>query len=779
MGSTTVKCAVVERESGKVVFSDYRRHDSAVKKTLLDILCQISEKFPNEEFIAVFTGSQSSGFAEKLGVAHIQEVIACSIAIGKYYPKVLTSIELGGQDAKILFFSQENGETSVLDMRMNGVCAGGTGAFIDQMASLLNIKPEEFNELASAGKKVYDISGRCGVFAKTDIQPLMNQGVPREDIALSCLHALAKQTIGGLAQGMEMKTPILFAGGPFFFIPKLIDVFCERLGIEKNKETPVKNYRYKLHLQENHYKKLFKETTIILENKIGKNIINKSDGTIALITKSKIKKMISGKAIKKSIDTLVHFEAAKNIDVLFEKSLLVIRHPDRDGDINIKDISVYKTEFDFENFLYPIKITLKSYVNELKENIYSVEAIDIEKIGDTENFSVPSYETGSASCCPNLSDKNIINVFEKCKGFEEKSEKKYIIPENAQILIAMGAALSLDTALGNKKQNPMAIEKMLEVFSGEMTENFTDESEKTVKFFENEEEFAKFNERYKIDEFVPKEFEKGEKIGVFIGIDAGSTTTKFVAIDENKEVIYSFYKNNLGKPIETAKQGLLEFENYYKTRGVEIEVKGLGTTGYGEILFAKAFGADFHIVETIAHKAAAHFYEPNVSFILDLGGQDMKAIFINNGIITNIALNEACSAGCGSFIESYSKSLKIAPQDIAKLAFEAKNPSALGSRCTVFMNSSIITEQKSGKSVGDILAGLCRSVVENLFTKVVRISNPSVLGEHIVVQGGTFKNDAVLRAFTQYIGKEVIRPRFAGEMGALGVALLTKEHLEQ
>lgn len=590
MGSTTVKCAVVERESGNIVFSDYRRHDSAVKNTLLDILREIKNKFSGEKFISAFTGSQSSGFAEKLGVVHIQEVIACSIAIGKYYPKVLTSIELGGQDAKILFFSQGD-ETSVLDMRMNGVCAGGTGAFIDQMASLLNIKPEDFNNLAAGGKTIYDISGRCGVFAKTDIQPLMNQGVSREDIALSCLHALAKQTIGGLAQGMEMKTPILFAGGPFFFIPKLVDVFCERLEIK-----------------------------------------NKSD---------------------------------------------------------------------------------------------------------------------------------------------------FIIPENAQTLIALGAAWALDTTLGNKNQNSIAIEKIIETFEGDSAEKIDLPSKKSESFFENEDDFAEFNKRYKIEEFIPKEYKNGEKVSVFIGIDAGSTTTKFVAIDENKEVVYSFYKNNLGKPIDTAKIGLLEFENYYKTRGVEIEIKGLGTTGYGEILFAKAFGADFHIVETIAHKAAAHFYEPNVSFILDLGGQDMKAIFINNGIITNIALNEACSAGCGSFIESYSKSLNIAPQDIAKLAFEAKNPSVLGSRCTVFMNSSIITEQKNGKSVGDILAGLCRSVVENLFTKVVRISNSSILGEHIVVQGGTFKNDAVLRAFTQYIGREVIRPRFSGEMGALGVALLTMEEMKK
>jgi len=594
MGSTTVKCAVVDRESGAVVHTDYRRHDSAVKRTLLNVLHDIDEKFDGERFCAVFTGSQSSGFAAKLGVAHVQEVIAVSIAIAKFYPKTLTSIELGGQDAKILFFSQDD-ETAVLDMRMNGVCAGGTGAFIDQMASLLNVKAENFNELASAGKKIYDISGRCGVFAKTDIQPLINQGVPREDIALSCLHALAKQTIGGLAQGMEIKSPILFAGGPFFFIPKLVDVFCERLGIENN---------------------------------------------------------------------------------------------------------------------------------------------------------------------------------------DKKSEKKFIVPENAQTLIAVGAALSLDTALGNKRQNPMKIEEIVKKLKDDAPDVLPAfGNKKADPFFESEADVAEFNKRYNISGFSPKEYKSGKKVPVFIGIDAGSTTTKFVAIDENRDVVYSFYRNNLGKPVDTAKSGLLEFEDYYRNQGVEIEIKGLGTTGYGEILFAKAFGADFHIVETIAHKTAAVFYEPNVSFILDLGGQDMKAIFINNSIITNIALNEACSAGCGSFIEAYSKSLNIAPHDIAKLAFEAKNPSVLGSRCTVFMNSSIITEQKSGKSAGDILAGLCRSVIENLFTKVIRIPNPGVLGEKIVVQGGTFKNDAVLRAFTQYVGKEVIRPRFSGEMGALGVALLTMEEM--
>jgi len=592
MGSTTVKCAVVDSDSGEIVYTDYRRHDSAVKDTLMGILRDIDKNFGDDtKFCAVFTGSQSSGFAAKLGVAHVQEVIAVSIAIAKFYPRTHTSIELGGQDAKILFFSAGD-ETAVLDMRMNGVCAGGTGAFIDQMASLLNVKPEDFNELASKGKKVYDISGRCGVFAKTDIQPLINQGVGREDIALSCLHALAKQTIGGLAQGMEIKAPILFAGGPFFFIPKLVDVFCERLEIQK------------------------------------------------------------------------------------------------------------KTD--------------------------------------------------------------------------------YIIPENAQTLIAVGAALSLNTALGSKHKKQMKIDEILKKLEDNTSDTHSSFANKKAEpFFKSKADFSEFAKRYKIAEFTPKTYKSGEKAPVFVGIDAGSTTTKFVAINENKEVIYAFYKNNQGKPIDTAKNGLLEFEEHYKNQGVEIEIKGLGTTGYGEILFAKAFGADFHIVETIAHKTAAVFYEPKVSFILDLGGQDMKAIFINNGIITNIALNEACSAGCGSFIESYSKSLNIAPYDIADLAFQAKDPSVLGSRCTVFMNSSIITEQKSGKSVGDILAGLCRSVIENLFTKVVRVPNPDVLGEKIVVQGGTFKNDAVLRAFTQYVGKEVIRPRFSGEMGALGVALLTMEEMKK
>jgi predicted CoA-substrate-specific enzyme activase len=505
----------------------------------------------------------------------------------KLYPVTRTSVELGGQDAKILFFSEDSGG-QVKDMRMNGVCAGGTGAFLDQIASLLNIPIESFNDYASRGTKLYDISGRCGVFAKTDIQPLLNQGIPKEDIALSCLHALAKQTIGGLAQGMEIEKPLLFAGGPFFFMPKIIDVFKERL---------------------------------------------------------------------------------------------------------------------------------------------------------------------------------------------ELSDSDYNFPDNAQTFIAYGTALALGTALGEGKANALSIDDAVETLSQRKKLRSKEESESDggeSPFFTGTEELDEFNKKYKIPTFEPYRAVEGETLEVYLGMDAGSTTTKFVAINEVGEVLYKFYQSNKGEPVDTARKGLLEFYDYYKKQGAEVVVKGFGSTGYGEHLFAKAFGGDYHTVETIAHKEAASFYEPGATFVLDLGGQDMKAIFIEDGVITDIVLNEACSAGCGSFIESYSNSLKIEPQDIAGLAFKANSPSTLGSRCTVFMNSSIISEQKSGKTVNEILAGLCKSVIENLFTKVIRIPNVEALGKHIVVQGGTFKNDAVLRALTQYAGVDVIRPPHAGEMGALGIALLTK-----
>ncbi|MGM0443463.1 MAG: acyl-CoA dehydratase activase [Fibrobacterota bacterium] len=589
VGSTTVKTVVLTPEG--VLQQEYYRHDGQPLTTLIRLLRELSLRLPEKGQALcriAFTGSQSSGYATHLHAAHVQEVIAGSIAISKLYPQTQTAVELGGQDAKMLFFgpNREGTRKNVRDMRMNGVCAGGTGAFIDQIASLLNIPVEDFNTWAAAGTQEYEISGRCGVFAKTDIQPLLNQGIPREDIAWSCLHALAKQTIGGLAQGMEIRSPVLLAGGPIFFNPTLQNVF-----------------RTRLHL----------------------------------------------------------------------------------------------------------------------------------------------------------------------------TEDQIIVPAHAQTLIARGAALALDSAL-NRREDLRPLSEIITSLET-LSNNLRDRPLSTgTPFFTSSAERTAFVRSYSMDDSLPSISDLPAKLTVSIGIDAGSTTTKFVCISPQGEILYTFYRSNRGEPMETARRGLLEFLDSMEQAGKEVTVHAVGTTGYGEDLFAQAFGADYHTVETIAHKEAACFYEPETDFILDLGGQDMKAIFLQQGVITDIILNEACSAGCGSFIESYSRSIGVAPQDIAGLAFTAHNPPDLGSRCTVFMNSSIITEQKQGRSREDILAGLCRSVIENLFTKVVRVSNFAALGKKIVVQGGTFKNDAVLKAMIDYTGREVLRPPHPGEMGALGIALLAQKH---
>ncbi|MBN1757448.1 MAG: hypothetical protein JW863_03970 [Chitinispirillaceae bacterium] len=581
IGSTTIKMVALDPD-GKMLFQSYERHNGAHRATVLPQLRQMEAAVGQIPLLIAVTGSQGGGIAREIGAVFIQEVIAQSIAVRHLYPATRTSIELGGQDSKMVFYSDQPGN-AVSDMRMNGVCAGGTGAFIDQMATLIDLPVEQFNEAASRGTHVYDISGRCGVFAKTDIQPLLNQGVAADDIALSCLHALAKQTIGGLAQGMVIAPPVLFAGGPFFFIPTLIDVFMERLNIDKS-------------------------------------------------------------------------------DILF--------------------------------------------------------------------------------------------------------------PEQSQTFIAFGTALSLGTELG-KKARKTTCAAMMKII--EQSRHGGGIAGSTLPFFPSDQERKTFVERHRSSEQENIAGKCSGSVPVYIGLDAGSTTTKLAVITEAGELLYSFYRNNQGKPIDTARDGLVAFLDFCDERGFTPEIKGLGTTGYGELLFAGAFHADYHTVETIAHKEAAVRFCPEVSFVLDLGGQDMKAIFIKNGVITNIVLNEACSAGCGSFLETYARTLGIAPGEIAGHVFAARHPSNLGSRCTVFMNSSVITEQRNGRTVDEILAGLCRSIVENIFTKVVRIANFDDLGEQVVVQGGTFKNDAVLKAFEDYIGRQVLRPPLSGEMGAYGIALLCRD----
>jgi len=590
VGSTTVKIAVVEPAMEKLLHSRYQRHNAMQAKTVRELLEEAHKLFENKHFTVSFCGSGGQPFAEKTGSFFVQEVVANSLAVREMYPETRVAIELGGQDAKVIFFEKDKttGKLLASDMRMNGVCAGGTGAFIDQVAELLRIKTEDFEDFASRGEKVYEISGRCGVFAKTDIQPLLNQGVSKEDIALSSFHAIAKQTIGGLAQGMEIKPPVLFEGGPLTFNPSLVGVFQQRLGL------------------------------------------------------------------------------------------------------------------------------LSAQV---------------------------------------------------------------LVPQHSEVLVAWGAALSAGTMYKGKKCG-YSKEKSLRAL-----ENFSagneNKNEETPPFFKNEKEKNDFLRKHTLfggDYPTPK---KDSVIKAYLGIDAGSTTTKFVLLGENEEVIDSFYSGNQGDPLVVLKSALIQLNERYKEAGAKLEILGVGTTGYGELLFYRALHADYHTVETVAHAKAAQKICPDVSFILDIGGQDMKAISVANGVVTGIILNEACSSGCGSFIETYARSLGIKMEQIADMAFRSKKPSKLGSRCTVFMNSSIITEQRDGKKPEDIIAGICRSIIDNVFTKVIRLRNLDSLGEKIVVQGGTFKNDAVLRSFEQHTGLTPIRPERPGEMGAIGIALLTKERMEK
>ena len=591
VGSTTTKIVAINPEKHEILLSSYKRHNAAQAQSVQDALAFFEDKFPNARIRLALTGSGAKHLAEALGCCYIQEVVANSIALQKEYDNVGTAIELGGQDAKMIFFRRDPATQTlnVADMRMNGSCAGGTGAFIDEIASILKVPVEEFNELASQGSCIYDISGRCGVYAKTDIQPLLNQGISRQDLALSSFHAIAKQTIGGLAQGLDIQKPVVFEGGPLTFNPTLVNVFAKRLGL-----TPEETLR----------------------------------------------------------------------------------------------------------------------------------------------------------------------------------------PTHPEIMIAYGAALSLDGMFAGNSSWYMPKHYLDLLENPELRAHLQASSDGPL-FFESEEEHRAFNERHQLPEFTPYVPQKGETVHAYLGIDSGSTTTKFVLMDEDENILDSFYAPNEGDPLTVAKTALLTIHDRYEKAGAKLDIIAAGTTGYGELLFSKAFSTECHVVETVAHARAADKYIKDATFILDIGGQDMKAIWIDNGIITNIVVNEACSSGCGSFLENFASSLHIPVEEIAEAAFSSKHPASLGSRCTVFMNSSIVTEQRNGKQSADIMAGLCRSIIENVFTKVIRISNLDSLGDKIVVQGGTFRNDAVLRALEQYTGREVIRAPYPGIMGAIGAALITKKRFEQ
>lgn len=594
VGSTTVKLVIVDIDKNEMIYSKYERHNARQEETVLRLINEIKDKYKDIKFRVAVCGSGGAPVADKLHVHYIQEVVANAAAVSHNYPKVRTAIELGGQDAKVIFFYYDKKAKKLMtsDMRMNGSCAGGTGAFIDEIATLLKVPTEQFEELAAKGTNVYDISGRCGVFAKTDIQPLLIQGAKREDIALSTFHAIAKQTIGGLSQGLELKAPIIFEGGPLTFNKTLVKVFAQRL---------------------------------------------------------------------------------------------------------------------------------------------------------------------------NLKDEDII------------------IPSHPETFVAYGAAISVDDIFPvNNNEDTLDFNTLVKRLEEKSNTNVKRFRKKSVPYFKDEKEKNEFISRHKkelknIEEARPK----NGVLKVYLGIDSGSTTSKFVLMDEDERVIDRFYANNYGEPLPVVQKGLMAIRDKYAKKGIKLQILGLGTTGYGEMTFAKAFGADYHVVETVAHAQGCQKFFPDVTFILDIGGQDMKAIWVNDGIITNIMLNEACSSGCGSFLENFAINLKIPVEDIADKAFNSKTPANLGSRCTVFMNSTIITEQRDGKNPDDIMAGLCRSIIENVFTKVVRISSTKDLGDKIVVQGGTFKNFAVLKAFEDYAGKEVYLAPYPGEMGALGAALGAKRQIEE
>lgn len=568
IGSTTVKVALIDGEL-KTIFSDYRRHFANIQSTLSDILDDCIKNVGDFQVFPMITGSGGLALSKKLGIPFTQEVVAVATTIKIFSKECDVAIELGGEDAKIIYFADG------IEQRMNGICAGGTGSFIDQMATLLKTDASGINEYAKNYKSIYPIAARCGVFAKSDIQPLINDGATKEDLSASIFQAVANQTISGLACGKPIRGNVAFLGGPLHFLTELKNTFIRTL---------------------------------------------------------------------------------------------------------------------------------------------------------------------------NLGEDNIIS------------------PENSHLFAAIGAAIN------SKYESGISLSKLRDVLTNKVQMDI--EVTRLAPLFENEEEYRLFSEKH--SKSVVKKRPLSEYSGrCFLGIDAGSTTTKVALISEDGDLLYSFYSNNNGNPLKTAKKAFDEINSLMPKTA---KIARSCSTGYGEQLLKAAFMLDEGEVETVAHYTAASFFNPKVDCILDIGGQDMKCIKIRNNAVDGIQLNEACSSGCGSFIETFAKSLNYSVSDFAKIALFSKNPIDLGSRCTVFMNSKVKQAQKEGADVSDISAGLAYSVIKNALLKVIKLTDPKDLGENIVVQGGTFYNDAVLRSFELISNTDAIRPDIAGIMGAFGAALIARGH---
>lgn len=568
IGSTTIKLVVLD-DKDQILYGEYMRHGAHIQETLTKLLEEANKLLGDCKFKLKITGSGSMSLGKALGIEFIQEVSAVACALQKIAPQTDVAIELGGEDAKIIYFKDG------MDERMNGVCAGGTGSFIDQMAALLQTDAKGLNDEAVNYKQIYSIAARCGVFAKSDIQPLINDGASKADLAASIFQAVVNQTISGLACGRPIRGCVAFLGGPLHFLPEL----------------------------------------------------------------------------------------------------------------------------------------KKAFIRTLK-----------------------------------LTPENIVDS------------------ENSHLFAAMGAALEAE------ENGPRDLKSLINALKKGITMHF--EIKRLEPLFADEKEYQKFVNRHNQD-VVEKAELTSYKGNCYLGIDAGSTTTKMALIGEKGELLFSYYTNNQGNPIEAAKNGLRLLKEQMPA---DARIVRSCSTGYGENLLKSAFSLDEGEVETIAHCEAASFFEEKVDCVLDIGGQDMKCIRLADGIVDNIMLNEACSSGCGSFIENFAVSLGYTATEFAKEALFAENPVDLGTRCTVFMNSNVKQAQKEGASVADISAGLAYSVIKNALFKVIKLGSVQELGKHIVVQGGTFHNHAVLRAFEKITGMNVICPDISGIMGAFGAALLARKH---
>ena len=562
VGSTTLKCVALD-DNNKIVYRAYERHFSKIAEKSVQMLSDITTKHPEFKNASLsISGSAGMGFAQKLGINFVQEVYATRIAVSRMLPDTDAVIELGGEDAKILFF------TNGVEVRMNGSCAGGTGAFIDQMASLLAVDPTEMNELSKSHDRIYPIASRCGVFAKSDIQPLLNQGAKKDNVAASIFYAVVNQTVSGLAQGRKIEGKVVYLGGPLYFLSELREAFDKTLGVEGH------------------------------------------------------------------------------------------------------------------------------------------------------------------------------------------------CPQEALYFVALGAALS-------STEGAKSIDEITEKIasSGESGEYLF-----STKLFESKEEYDAFCRRH-AENNISTDAKPCADGKIYIGIDAGSTTVKAVAVNSDGEIVFSRYMPNNGDPVVLIKEFLINFYESFPN----VKIASSAVTGYGEEIIKNAFSVDYGIVETVAHFTAAKKFKPDVDFIIDIGGQDIKCFKIRNNAIDNIFLNEACSSGCGSFLQTFAAAWSYDIDTFSKLGLFADKPVDLGSRCTVFMNSSVKQAQKDGASIENISAGLSISVVKNALYKVIRAANADELGKNIVVQGGTFLNNAVLRAFEQEINRNVVRPNISGLMGAYGAALYSKE----